>query len=254
MGPKVKNTPYTQKFRTEWMKEPDLAPWLAPVDGEPTKARCKACKVNITARLKDIRYHLKTAKHTAAAEPFSATSKQKPRPFVPEKKPTVSLQSLLIAAALTLFVVCHAAVHCVDHLTDLFKRVCAGFQPAKDLKLRRTKCSGVIKNVFAPHFRRKLREDIGNGRFSLLLDESTDLTVHKQLGICIRYFSKAKNHIVDTFLDLVRLEAGDAASIVAGVKKVLKRYDLPLKNLRAIETDNASVMIGTCTIDLVREH
>jgi len=126
---------------------------------------------------------MKTKKHKTAAAPFSPESNQKTIPFAPEKKTPVSWQSYVISAAFVLLVVCHAALRAVDHLTDLAKRVCSGFLQTVELKLHRTKCSQVIKEVFAPFFRRSLRNDIGNGAYSLLLDESTDISVHKQLGI-----------------------------------------------------------------------
>ncbi|GLV40074.1 hypothetical protein CBL_02959 [Carabus blaptoides fortunei] len=45
------------------------------------------------------------------------------------------------------------------------------------LKMHRTKCSALITNVIAPHFMDQLREDIGNGPFSILIDESTDIAI-----------------------------------------------------------------------------
>jgi len=92
-------------------------------------------------------------------------------------------------------------------------------------------------------FRKNLREDVGEGFLSLLLDESTDIAVLKQLGFCIRYFSIKQRRIVDTFLGLVRLDSGDAPGI-AGVKKTLKAFNLPSSKLRSIGTDNASVVTG----------
>lgn len=59
--------------------------------------------------------------------------------------------------------------------------------------------------------------DVGNQRFSLLLDESTDVSVSKYLGLVIRYFRDTKQTIVSTFLGLVELERGDARSVARAV-------------------------------------
>jgi len=247
MGSKVGNTSYKQKFRKEWMEDVQLKPWLREVPGEPSKAKCSVCKVVLTAKLEDLKDHGGTQKHKIAAAPLMPGSSQGTIPFAPEKpKPSAPLQTLIAIAALSLFVVCHAAVRTVDHLTDLCKRIYSGVHSiTSNLKLHRTKCSAIIRNVMSPFFCRKLRGDIGDGFFSLLLDESTDISVHKHLGICIRYFSLTEKRIVDTFLSLVTLKAADAPSIVKAVKRCLKRFNLPLCKLRGIGTDNASVMTGT---------
>jgi len=50
------------------------------------------------------------------------------------------------------------------------------------MKLHRTKCTNIIKNVLAIHFVEDLRIDIEDSKFSLLLNESTDISVAKLLG------------------------------------------------------------------------
>ena len=112
------------------------------------------------------------------------------------------------------------------------------------MKMHRTKCTHIIRNTLCEHFRTDLRQDIGDGRFSILIDESTDITVHKLLGISIIYYSMSKKKIVSTYLELTELTACDAEHIVIAIKNVLNSNKLSLKNLAAIGTDNASVMTG----------
>ncbi|GBP34311.1 hypothetical protein EVAR_7362_1 [Eumeta japonica] len=52
--------------------------------------------------------------------------------------------------------------------------------------MHRTKCTEVIKNVLATHFVEELIKDIGQQKYSLIIDESTDISTSKQLGIVIR--------------------------------------------------------------------
>jgi len=49
-------------------------------------------------------------------------------------------------------------------------------------KLHRSKCTSIITNILAPSFITLLKEDIGDAKYSLLLDESTDISVCKTLG------------------------------------------------------------------------
>ncbi|XP_068227734.1 uncharacterized protein [Palaemon carinicauda] len=96
-----------------------------------------------------------------------------------------------------------------------------------------------------PHFIAKLEEDIGDRKYSILLDESTDISVVKYLGLAIHYFSEKSQKLVSTFLHLAPLEDCDANGIVHALKSSLHVYGLNLQNMVGIGTDNASVMVGS---------
>lgn len=67
-----------------------------------------------------------------------------------------------------------------------------------------------------------LKENISGEKYSLLIDESADIFVTKVLGVTVRYFSRILQKIVSSFLGIVKLEDGTAAtaqSIVNGVKE-----------------------------------
>lgn len=112
------------------------------------------------------------------------------------------------------------------------------------MTLKRTKCCAIIKNILGPHFQLILREDIADQKFSLLLDESTDISVKKYLGMAVRYYSKTTRRFVSTFLKLVPLIECNADGLVETVKNTLKEFHLQLSNLIGIATDNANVMVG----------
>ena len=77
-----------------------------------------------------------------------------------------------------------------------------------------------------------------------MLNESNDITVNKLVGIVIIYYSEKLGKTVSTFLNLVKLEQGDANHTESAVKCKLTSKNLNLNNLLAIGTDNASVMVG----------
>jgi hypothetical protein len=60
---------------------------------------------------------------------------------------------------------------------------------------------------------KELYEDVGETPFSILLDESTDITTDKYLGCTVIYFSLKKKKIINSFLDLVKLENANADAI-----------------------------------------
>ena len=228
---------YYQKFRKEWLTNESLKDWLIEVPGNPEHGRCRYCQCNINARLSDLLTHSKSKKHSKAAEPFS--SERQAKIEFPTVRRTAECASS--EAALTLFVVNHCAIRSVDHLCDLTKRC---FKEADQASTMRIREQSVIKNVLFPHFKSELKLDIGNGRYSVLLDESTDITVTKLLAVCIVYFSETQCSIVSTFLGMIDLHEGTADAIVNALKSLLSEYDLNLQNLRGVGTDNVQVMVG----------
>ena len=56
----------------------------------------------------------------------------------------------------------------------------------------------------------QLIADVGCTLYSLIIDESTDITTNKQLCIVIRYYSEVKKWMISTFLGLVILEETSA--------------------------------------------
>ena len=50
--------------------------------------------------------------------------------------------------------------------------------------------------------------------------------------------------VVSTYLGLIEIEECDAENIVLAIKNLLRIKNLKLTNLKAIGTDNASVMAG----------
>ena len=109
--------------------------------------------------------------------------------------------------------------------------------------MQRTKCINIIKKILCDYFEKDLRDDVGAGKLSLLLDESNDIAASKLLGVSIIYQSTQQSKVISTYLGLVELDQYDGAAIVNALKLLLAKMKLNLQNLLAIGTDNASVMV-----------
>jgi len=84
--------------------------------------------------------------------------------------------------------------------------------------------------------------------FCLILDEATDISVNKQLGLCIQYleggFIKVRN------IKLLEVKSGSAEVITEAILQYLTStapVTLDLKCLAGGSSDGASVMIGKHT-------
>lgn len=232
---------YHQKFRKEWLKDPHLKDWLIDhVTEKGSVPKCKFCHCLLAPKLCDLKAHANTNKHQRNAEPFSKT-RQPTLPFQSQRKTTASQ---IAEGRMAMFVAAHTAVATCDHLNNLCKGCFTDSTTASMVQMKRSKCSGIIKNILYPHFMEDVTAAVGEKHFSLLIDESTDISVHKYLGMVIIYHDDAKGKIISTFLSLTELDDCNADAIVSSIKGTLEYFGLNLKKLRGIGTDNANVMVG----------
>lgn len=239
--PKASKVRYVQKFREEWLKDPDLCSWLVckTTPGGLKMAECKYCKCQLGSKYNDLKAHKATKKHQNAAGVFVPSQRQ----ITFARKSEGNAVSAAEGRA-ALFIAEHCSIVTADHLAEFVRKSFPDSEAARGYRMKRTKCAAVLKNILLPHFKEDLAADIGNSKYSIIVDESTDISVTKYLSVAIIYHSKAKSEIVTTFLALCVLETCDARGIVEGIKCVLSEYRLNLENLVGIGTDNASVMVG----------
>ncbi|KAG7164247.1 hypothetical protein Hamer_G031394 [Homarus americanus] len=121
-----------------------------------------------------------------------------------------------------MFVAEHCSIRVVEHVSEVCKVRFSDSKAGSELKLKRSKCSGIICNILVPHFTENLKNDIADRKFSLIIDESNDVSASKMLGIVIRYYSDSMKRIVVTFLDLVELGGCNAEAICEALKKSIK--------------------------------
>lgn len=169
---------------------------------------------------------------------FQTITSQAMIPF----KPVAVQRQQKYEAQLALYTAMHTSIRAVDHLGEVINR--SHEKESDKIHLHRTKCSNIIKNVLAPHFTNLLKKELKDQPFSLLIDESTDISVQKYLGIVVIYYSNAHKKVVSTFLDLAELSECNADGIICAIKRTLDRFELSLSNLMGLGTDNASVMTG----------
>ncbi|MGH0166412.1 UNVERIFIED_CONTAM: hypothetical protein FKN15_050763 [Acipenser sinensis] len=87
-------------------------------------------------------------------------------------------------------------------------------------------------------------EDIAKEPYSLIVDESTDISANKQLCVVFRYFSRKLDHIVTSFAGIVSLSAGDSHSIATALFKFLKENKLEVERCIGLATDGCITMCG----------
>ena len=76
------------------------------------------------------------------------------------------------------------ALHLSDHLTEVIGKCFTDSTIAKNMTLNRTKCTNIVKNVIANVESAETINNLRHLPFSVLVDESTDITDHKFMPSC----------------------------------------------------------------------
>ena len=68
-------------------------------------------------------------------------------------------------------------------------------------------------------------------KFSIMIDESTDISVTQLLAVVAQYFDSNKHDVVDALLDTIEVENRTAQHLYQAVKSLLKKEAFLLKTL-----------------------
>uniref|UniRef100_A0A2S2R1F9 Zinc finger MYM-type protein 1 n=1 Tax=Sipha flava TaxID=143950 RepID=A0A2S2R1F9_9HEMI len=92
---------------------------------------------------------------------------------------------------------------------------------------------------------KKIVERIKSSKFySILCDETTDISTEEQMTVCIRYVDLTNCVIQEDFLGFVKMTSTTGASIKNAIKQKLQELGLSLDNLRGKGYDGGSNMAG----------
>ena len=132
-----------------------------------------------------------------------------------------------------------APAACED-LKDIFMAMFPKTVPEK-FSLGPTKLSYLITEALGPYFYNNMLEDAKSSYYSLLYDETTNNSNHKELQVGIRYWSSKDNEISFHHLKTVFMGHASAKEVADQLKKVINLNGLTFKNLIMLGSDGPNV-------------
>ncbi len=78
--------------------------------------------------------------------------------------------------------------------------------------------------------------------FSIIIDEATDITVTKQLGLCVQYFDVEKAIVQVCNLKLLEINNGTGEGITETILSYFTGKKIDINKMAGIATDGAAVM------------
>ncbi|XP_037932808.1 zinc finger MYM-type protein 6-like [Teleopsis dalmanni] len=134
----------------------------------------------------------------------------------------------------------------MDFLPNLLRVCCPDSEIAKAIKCSRTKATQITEQL-ASMSNAHIVKQLKTSKFSLIVDETTDVSCRKALVLVVRYFENLAGLVRDRFLCLIELEKCDAESIYQNIKSFFLTNNIPIQNLIGLATDGANTMAGHLT-------
>ncbi|KAJ3646043.1 hypothetical protein Zmor_023654 [Zophobas morio] len=130
----------------------------------------------------------------------------------------------------------------LDHLSNLLISVCSDSEIARGIHCSRKKGTNYCTQITGPENFNIVANDLKQQWFSLIIDESTDVSTTKCLAVVARYFKEEK--VSDQYLGLIQTQDATAEGIFCSIKSLLEKNNIGLSKLVGFAADNASVMQG----------
>lgn len=232
---------YEQKFRDEWKQQFDFI----EIDRKTGISRCNACDLVIKGSKFHIQRHANSTAHKEKYKLLKRTPKIE-NILKTDKKITLNKQVRQAEIKIVSFI-CknNLPLSLVDELVNLIKdKVFDNNDVAKNIKLKRTKATQLATGILGPMAKDVIFEKLKKEKFSLIVDETTDISTAKSLVINGRFYNSEVGKVKDHFIDLIEVKDATATSLFLSIKNLLDNNKIPYCNIIGFGSYNANVMQG----------
>ncbi|KAJ8929955.1 hypothetical protein NQ314_017320 [Rhamnusium bicolor] len=132
----------------------------------------------------------------------------------------------------------------MDHFSDVNAAIISRFRNRKLFSSKRTKSTAIAYNVLRKNFKTMMLEEIQSGpsTFSIIIDESTDVSTTKILAI--KNFSNNSNSVKTKFLSIIIIKGITAQDLFDAPNSGLSDQGLNLLNMIGFVVDTTNVVFG----------
>ncbi|KAF0689644.1 DUF4371 domain-containing protein, partial [Aphis craccivora] len=132
-----------------------------------------------------------------------------------------------------------------DHLFPLLKEIFPDSAICQKMKLKRTKATNIIKNVIAPVEKQILCDKLNTSKFSIMVDESTDIACQSTMCVVVRFYDDESKIVVSRFWELLQTKVRLLKIFLTFALNRSKKKNINLDNLIGFGSDGCSTMMGS---------
>lgn len=191
-----------QKFNRDWLQLEQFKGWLKEVPQNPYSCRCVAYDCQLTYGKSELQKHSKGKKHLQKVKLSSSNTNMHSffKPIVTRNEDR-QVQDFEIRLS-AFFAEHNVALQIIDHFVPLLQEIIPDSKIIQKVALGRKKCTSIIKNVLAPTVNEDLLEILKMNKFAVLVDESTDIGLHKTMCVLVRYLDPSSGEVKTKLLQL----------------------------------------------------
>eukprot|EP00794_Sanderia_malayensis_P011694 gene11694-12910_t len=237
---------YTQKFRTEWLSDSAFKAWLVAPRPGSRDASCKFCQKTVSCSKTSLQRHSETSQHMKAA---SSSTKQRSLAACIQNQVERNTYKETTAVQVASFISeNNLPVTLSETLLNLIKarapKNAKETNSLKEMHMAATKCTNVIRQATGLYHTKQLVDILRSHKFSIIPDETTDISSEKQLGICIMYMDEEEFTPVTRFFDMISVDDGGAMGLHKAIKQAFEEKGIPISNIIGFSSDTCNVMFG----------
>lgn len=237
--------PRKYKYVGKWSTDPKLqcfSKYEGSNENLKDKAYCTVCTKMIEGTVSHLYRHLKTNYHITRAKSVSSVESV---PSLFSKKSIPVREAERFRLMLLKFLCDHnIAFNAMDHLVEVLKRGAHDSQIIQNFRSGRKVSRDIVVGCIGSESLKELVDILKCSKYSLMLDESTDVSTLKQLAVVARVVNYEKAIVEDRFLQLIDVEDASADGLFNVLCTFMDTHGIPFKNMLGYAADNASVMMG----------
>ncbi|KAL7301423.1 hypothetical protein TKK_0005864 [Trichogramma kaykai] len=233
---------YTE-YKKKWAEIEILKPWLRPFPQNNKKAYCIMCKRDFVAKLATLKHHATTDTHKENRKIFLNLDDE---PLEDIEKDIAYAELKLTAYAI---VTNQSKLSC-NTLVPLMASIFKDSSIAKEIRLDRCRVGEITKRVLAPAHKDRLRSILQKQKFSIIVDESTDISTTHCLAVVVRYVDFDLQKIDERLGSLIHLYSDplnnetSAEVLFELIMESFQSEDVPTKSIYGYCSDTCNVMMG----------
>ena len=231
----AKKKKYVPKFLASWLADVQFKDWLEKRGEVPY---CKYCQCSLSCAKTALVRHKDNKKHRSLCG-----IKEKSQPITSmlhtqSKTARIEIKTCSFIAEKNL------PISIVEDLVPFLKNLFPYDEALRDVKLGKQKATNLIRQVLGFYSVKECVTKLKSNKFSLIIDETTDLSTTSQLAILGTFFNEQNFHLEIILIDLVPLANGTANTIYNTLIESLKEKGIPMKNIIGFCADTCNVMFG----------
>ncbi|EZA53841.1 hypothetical protein X777_06645 [Ooceraea biroi] len=239
-------TPRTiRTFRQQWLDIHEFKPWLREVSNNKSVAFCTICNKMFTCGTSQIYRHAESQMHRKKLEENIEANKLNTDLSMQYDESCLSFHEQKKSAEIQFAAV--IAEHNISHQTanailKVFQQI-DNPKVVKNMSMGRTKCHNIISKVLCPVETERVIHNIQNTKFSIFIDETSDLTNEKWMTFFVRYVDSESLDVRSQLVKLIDIDARDcsAEKLFNAFQSEMYKFQIPFTNILSLSCDNASV-------------